>query len=107
MSTGHRGSGDRDDSRHPPEGNRNAARSDLDLARGGAPWYLPLLFITVVITYGVGSWIALRLIEASDLHGVLFISAGITVAFLLRLRRRPDRPGPLHAGSSRTRIGVP
>jgi serine phosphatase RsbU (regulator of sigma subunit)/integral membrane sensor domain MASE1/anti-sigma regulatory factor (Ser/Thr protein kinase) len=51
-------------------------------------WRIVLLFVTVVLSYGVGSWIALRLIEVSELQGVLFIPSGITVAFLLRLRRR-------------------
>lgn len=56
------------------------------LRRGG--WRMPVLFATVAVCYGAGSFVALRLIEVSDLQGVLFIPAGITVAFLLRLRRR-------------------
>lgn len=47
-----------------------------------------LLFLTVVVLYGLGSWLALLLIEASALQSVFFIPAGITVAFLLRLPRR-------------------
>ncbi|MFZ0013911.1 MAG: SpoIIE family protein phosphatase [Acidimicrobiia bacterium] len=39
------------------------------------------------MTYGLGSKLALLLIEASGLQGVFFIPSGITVAFLLRLRR--------------------
>ena len=55
--------------------------------RGGG-WRMPLLFATVAICYAAGSFVALRLIEVSDLQDVLFIPAGITVAFILRLRRR-------------------
>jgi len=51
-------------------------------------WGLPLLFLVVVTAYGIGSKLALLLIEASDLQGVLFIPSGITVAFLIRLRHR-------------------
>lgn len=51
-------------------------------------WGLPALFVLTVVSYGVGSRLALQLIEESDLDGVFFIPAGITVAFLLRLPRR-------------------
>jgi serine phosphatase RsbU (regulator of sigma subunit)/anti-sigma regulatory factor (Ser/Thr protein kinase) len=51
-------------------------------------WRLPLLLLIVVTSYGAGAWIALRLTEASGLQGVLFIPAGVMVAFLLRLSRR-------------------
>lgn len=51
-------------------------------------WGNPVLFATVVVAYAAGSRLALLLIEASDLQGVLFIPSGITVAFLLRLPRR-------------------
>jgi len=47
-----------------------------------------LLLLTVIAAYGTGAWIALRLMEASGLQGVLLIPAGITVAFLLRVSRR-------------------
>lgn len=46
------------------------------------------LFLIVIVTYAIGSGLALLLIEASGLQGVFFIPSGITVAFLLRLRRR-------------------
>lgn len=46
------------------------------------------LFLIVIVTYALGSGLALLLIEASGLQGVFFIPSGITVAFLLRLRRR-------------------
>ena len=42
----------------------------------------------VAAAYAFGSQLAMLLIEASGLQGVLFIPAGITVAFLLRLPRR-------------------
>jgi serine phosphatase RsbU (regulator of sigma subunit)/integral membrane sensor domain MASE1/anti-sigma regulatory factor (Ser/Thr protein kinase) len=42
----------------------------------------------VAVAYAAGSQLALLLIEASGLQGVLFIPSGITVAFLLRLPRR-------------------
>jgi len=42
----------------------------------------------VVVAYALGAQVALLLIEASGLQGVLFIPSGITVAFLLRLPRR-------------------
>ena len=51
-------------------------------------WNVPLLFLMVATAYGIGSKLALLLIEASGLQGVLFIPSGITVAFLIRLRRR-------------------
>lgn len=64
--------------------------------RLGSRWTWPdrspaggaLLFLTVVVGYGLGSWLALLFIEASALQSVFFIPAGITVAFLLRLPRR-------------------
>lgn len=52
------------------------------------PWSLLSLFAAVVAAYGIGSFSALFLVEASGLQGVLFIPAGVTVAFLLRLPRR-------------------
>lgn len=52
------------------------------------PFGMPALFALVVVSYGFGSKLALQLIEASGLQGVLFIPAGITVAFLLRVPRR-------------------
>lgn len=63
----------------------------------GAMWTWPTrmrplggvaLFLLVFSTYSVGSLVAFGLIAASDLQGVFFIPAGITVAFLLRLPRR-------------------
>ena len=54
---------------------------------GRGPWRRLLLFTVVAVAYGLGSEMALRLIEASGLQGVLFIPSGITVAFLLRLPR--------------------
>ena len=54
---------------------------------GRGRWRRLLLFTLVAVTYGLGSELALRLIEASGLQGVLFIPSGITVAFLLRLPR--------------------
>lgn len=45
------------------------------------------LLVLVAAAYAVGAQLAFVLIEASGLHGVLFIPAGITVAFLLRLSR--------------------
>lgn len=64
--------------------------------RPGATWEWPvrrrwgrwLLFGVTVASYGIGSQLALLLIESSGLQGVFFIPAGITVAFLLRLQRR-------------------
>jgi len=71
--------------------------SEQTAPRAGATWTWPerlgrwgpvtLLFV-VVVAYSVGSWLALRLIEASGLQSVFFIPSGITVAFLLRLPRR-------------------
>ncbi len=55
---------------------------------GRRRWGRTLLFFAVAAAYGIGSELALLLIEASDLQGVLFIPSGITVAFLLRLPRR-------------------
>lgn len=52
------------------------------------PWRIPGLFLVVAVAYAAGSQLALLLIEASGLQGVLFIPSGITVAFLLRLPRR-------------------
>jgi serine phosphatase RsbU (regulator of sigma subunit)/integral membrane sensor domain MASE1/anti-sigma regulatory factor (Ser/Thr protein kinase) len=63
----------------------------------GAAWTWPSrsprwgklqLFAAVVLAYGIGSQLALFLIEVSELQGVLFIGSGVTVAFLLRLPRR-------------------
>jgi len=51
-------------------------------------WRTPALFAVVVAVYALGSQLALLLIEASELQGVLFIPSGITLAFLLRLPRR-------------------
>jgi serine phosphatase RsbU (regulator of sigma subunit)/integral membrane sensor domain MASE1/anti-sigma regulatory factor (Ser/Thr protein kinase) len=48
----------------------------------------PLLFTTVVVTYAIGSELALRLIATSGLQRAFFIPAGITLAFLVRLPRR-------------------
>ena len=71
--------------------------SEQTVSNAGATWTWPermgpwgpvsLLFV-VVVSYSVGSWLALRLIEASGLQSVFFIPSGITVAFLLRLSRR-------------------
>lgn len=47
-----------------------------------------MLFVVVAATYAIGSQLALTLIGAYDLQGAVFVPAGITVAFLLRLRRR-------------------
>ncbi|HEX6285841.1 MAG TPA: hypothetical protein VFZ80_00005, partial [Acidimicrobiia bacterium] len=47
-------------------------------------WSNPALFVSVVVAYALGAQVALLLIEASGLQGVLFIPSGITVAFLLR-----------------------
>lgn len=75
-------------------------QSDIDPStktRSGALWTWPArsprwgkvqLFAVVVLAYGIGSQLALVLVEVSDLQGVLFISSGVTVAFLLRLPRR-------------------
>ena len=51
-------------------------------------WAFPVLFVVVAAAYAFGSQLAMLLIEASGLQGVLFIPSGITVAFLLRLPRR-------------------
>ena len=60
-------------------------------------WWWPLrngvrglagLFLLVAVSYGIGSILAIRLAEASDLQGVFFIPAGITAAFLLRVPKR-------------------
>lgn len=60
-------------------------------------WWWPLrngarglvgLFVLVAVCYGIGSKLAILLVEASDLQGVFFIPAGITVAFLLRIPGR-------------------
>ncbi|MFZ0625491.1 MAG: SpoIIE family protein phosphatase [Acidimicrobiia bacterium] len=71
---------------------------DLGTGRGpGSMWTwpdrigpigMPALLALVMVSYGFGSELALLLIEASGLQGVLFIPAGITVAFLLRIPRR-------------------
>lgn len=54
-----------------------------------SPWWGRLqLLATVVLAYGIGSQLALFLVEVSGFQGVLFIGSGITVAFLLRLPRR-------------------
>lgn len=45
------------------------------------------LFVLTSVAYGLGALVAFMLVEASDLQGVFFIPAGITVAFLLRLPR--------------------
>lgn len=45
------------------------------------------LFVVVAAAYAVGAQLAFLLIEVSGLQGVLFIPAGVTVAFLLRLSR--------------------
>lgn len=51
-------------------------------------WGKLQLFGAVVLAYGIGAQLALFLVEVSGLQGVLFISSGVTVAFLLRLPRR-------------------
>jgi serine phosphatase RsbU (regulator of sigma subunit)/integral membrane sensor domain MASE1/anti-sigma regulatory factor (Ser/Thr protein kinase) len=75
-------------------------QSDTDLSteeRSGATWTWPArsprwgklqLFGAVVLAYGIGSQLALYLVEVSELQGVLFIGSGVTVAFLLRLPQR-------------------
>lgn len=55
--------------------------------RNGVRGYLGL-FGLVVVCYGIGSILAIQLAEASELQGVFFIPAGITVAFLLRVPKR-------------------
>ncbi|HET9261062.1 MAG TPA: SpoIIE family protein phosphatase [Acidimicrobiia bacterium] len=55
--------------------------------RNGIRGYVGL-FVLVTVCYGIGSILAIRLAEASDLQGVFFIPAGITAAFLLRVPRR-------------------
>jgi hypothetical protein len=52
------------------------------------PWGSPALFVLVTGTYAAGKFLASLLADASELQSVLFIPAGITVAFLIRLPRR-------------------
>jgi serine phosphatase RsbU (regulator of sigma subunit)/integral membrane sensor domain MASE1/anti-sigma regulatory factor (Ser/Thr protein kinase) len=51
-------------------------------------WGRPALFLLVLAGYAAGAKAALLIIGMSGLQGVLFIPAGITVAFLIRLPRR-------------------
>jgi serine phosphatase RsbU (regulator of sigma subunit)/integral membrane sensor domain MASE1 len=48
-------------------------------------WGIPTLFVIVFVSYAVGSRLSIFLLEITGLQAILFVPAGITVAFLLRL----------------------
>ncbi|HWB87956.1 MAG TPA: SpoIIE family protein phosphatase [Acidimicrobiia bacterium] len=74
-----------------------AAQPDQQQTSEGATWTwyqrlgpfgVPVLFVIFLAVYAAGSRLSIFLLEVTELEAILFIPAGITVAFLLRLPRR-------------------